>query len=171
MAREYTKFETCCFSGYRPEKLPWGDRESDPRCRELKRRLFHVAEALYDSGRRRFVCGMARGCDIFFCESLLALRNIHKDVSIEAAIPCEEQAERWSKAWRERYEKLLEQCDSVTYTSRRYTRGCMMLRNRYMVDASSVIVTVYDGRTGGTRYTRDYAAKRGLEMIEIYPPE
>ena len=30
---------TVCFSGYRPEKLPWGYDECDPRCAQLKQRL------------------------------------------------------------------------------------------------------------------------------------
>ena len=30
---------TCAFSGHRPEKLPWGEDESDPRCAALKIRL------------------------------------------------------------------------------------------------------------------------------------
>ncbi len=28
--------ETCCFTGHRPDKLPWGIRENDPRCADLK---------------------------------------------------------------------------------------------------------------------------------------
>ena len=27
--------ETCCFTGHRPDKLPWGVREDDPRCTRL----------------------------------------------------------------------------------------------------------------------------------------
>ena len=30
------KASTCCFTGHRPDKLPWGSRESDPRCLTLK---------------------------------------------------------------------------------------------------------------------------------------
>ena len=33
---------SCCFSGYRPGKLPWGNDENDPRCRALKARLRDV---------------------------------------------------------------------------------------------------------------------------------
>ena len=36
---------TCCFTGHRPEKLPWGDDEADPRCRALKRKLADAVEA------------------------------------------------------------------------------------------------------------------------------
>ena len=34
--------QTCCFTGHRPEKLPWRYDESDPRCVELKLSLIHI---------------------------------------------------------------------------------------------------------------------------------
>jgi len=160
---------TCCFSGYRPEKLPWGENESDERCRELKRRLFHITEALHDAGYRHFMCGMARGCDLYFCEAVLMLRDIYPDVTIEAVLPCTEQANKWTAAWRERYFELVGRCDRETLISMRYTRDCMQRRNRYMVDNSTLIVTVFDGRTGGTMTTRRYAASKGLEIIDLRP--
>ena len=44
--------ETCCFTGHRPDKLPWGVREDDPRCTDLKARLAAALEAEYDAGTR-----------------------------------------------------------------------------------------------------------------------
>ena len=38
--------KTCCFTGHRPDKLPWGTDESDPRCLALKARLEAEAAAL-----------------------------------------------------------------------------------------------------------------------------
>ena len=38
---------TCCFTGHRPNKLPWGEDERAPRCLALKARL---AELLEDDG-------------------------------------------------------------------------------------------------------------------------
>ncbi len=37
------KKDTCCFTGHRPNKLPWGEDESDPRCLKLKA---DIAQAL-----------------------------------------------------------------------------------------------------------------------------
>lgn len=56
---------TCCFTGHRPEKLPWREDEGDPRCLELKARLAGAVEAAYEKGMR-LLCGMARGAD-FYC--------------------------------------------------------------------------------------------------------
>ena len=45
---------TCCFTGHRPEKLPWRNNEADPRCIALKERLDKaLLEASYDLGAGR----------------------------------------------------------------------------------------------------------------------
>lgn len=41
---------TCCFTGTARDKLPWGSRESDPRCLTLKRRLTQAVEGAYTQG-------------------------------------------------------------------------------------------------------------------------
>jgi len=161
--------KSCCFSGYRPEKLPWRGNEDDPRCVELKEQLNDTLFQLYESGTRHFICGMARGSDTYFCESVLRLRRFCTDITIEAAIPCEDQAAKWSEADRRRYFDLVAQCDFETYVSRQYTRDCMTKRNRYMVDNASVLIAVYDGKFGGTMYTIEYAARSGVRIIEFEP--
>ena len=97
---------SCCFSGHRPAKLPWGEDEDDPRCRALKARLRDALDAAYEAGYRHFICGMAQGCDLYFCELALALRQRHGDVSVEAAIPCPTQADGWPRPQQERYRRL-----------------------------------------------------------------
>ena len=78
---------TCCFTGHRPNKLPWGEDERAPRCLALKARLAELLEDCYRQGYRHFICGMAQGADMYFGEAVLALREKHPDVTLEAAIP------------------------------------------------------------------------------------
>ena len=66
------KSTTCCFTGHRPDKLPWGEDETDPRCLALKQRLAAALEDIYRDGVRHFICGMARGADLYFAEAVLA---------------------------------------------------------------------------------------------------
>ena len=65
---------SCCFTGHRSSKLPWGGNEADARCLGLKRKLAAALEELYGQGVRHFICGMATGCDMFFAEAVRALR-------------------------------------------------------------------------------------------------
>lgn len=163
MKREHT----CCFTGHRAEKLPWGKDETSPACLALKRAIADVLASLYADGYRHFICGMATGSDIYWGEAVVALRDEHLDVTLEAAIPHAGQERRWDNFWRERYFHLAEECDKLTVLHPAYTPTCMTDRNRYMVDASGVLVAVYNGSSGGTRNTILYAMRQGLNVIEL----
>lgn len=158
---------TCCFTGHRPAKLPWGDDETAPRCLALKEAICRELEKAYNKGYRHFICGMAQGCDLYFCEAVQALRDSRPGVTVEAAIPCETQADRWPQGDRERYLRLVGLCDLETVVQRQYDRGCMLRRNRYMVDHSSLLIAVLDGSKGGSLYTASYALKNGVEVEVI----
>ena len=163
---------TCCFTGHRPNRLPWGGDEGDERCRALQTWLYCRAAEAYERGWRHYICGMAQGSDLLFAEAVLQLKGLHPDLVLEAAIPCPEQADRWAKAQRERYHRLLAQCDLETVVQRQYTPGCMLRRNRYMVDRSSLLLAVYDGTpSGGTARTIQYALRQGLELEQMDPNE
>ena len=159
--------QTCCFTGHRPEKLPWRYDESDPRCVELKGRLAAALGDAYGKGKRHFICGMAQGADFYFCEAALALRENRPGVTVEAALPCEEQAARWRERDRDRYFGLIRRCDFETMVQHHYDRGCMLRRDRYMVDRSSMLIAVYGGMLGGTMYTLSYAMKHGLDIVTL----
>ena len=106
---------------------------------------------------------MARGSDLLFCRAALALRQRRGDVTVEGAIPCQTQTDSWPPPERAAHHTLLDQCDFETMVQHRYDRGCMMRRNRYMVDRSCRIIAVYDGvPSGGTFNTLSYAMKQDL---------
>lgn len=161
--------QTCCFTGHRPEKLPWGKNEADLRCLVLKRKLRDALETAFAEGKRRFVCGMARGCDLYFAEAVIALRLEHPDVTLEAAIPFAGQSERWTPEQRQRWERLVHACDRRTVLQEHYTPDCMHRRNRYMVEKSSLVIAVYDGSDGGTRRTLEYAIREKVPFVDIDP--
>lgn len=161
---------TCCFTGHRPGKLPWGYQEEDPRCEALKRKLRQMVEDAYRSGFRHFLSGMALGCDQFFAEAVLDFSQEQPDVTLEAAIPFPGQDERWPEQDRIRYRSILERCSARTVIQSWYSWDCMFRRNRYMVDNSSRLLAVYNGEEGGTLQTITYARDRGLEVLWI-PPE
>ena len=158
---------TCCFTGHREAKLPWGDREQDPRCLELKANIAKAVCAAYDEGIRHYIVGMASGCDLYFAEAVLHLRSVHPDITLEAAVPFPAQAENWRTELRARYQTLLLQCDQRTLVSETYDRACFMRRNRYMVDASRMLIAASNGQSGGAENTIRYAKSKGLEIVRI----
>lgn len=157
--------ETVCFSGYRPEKLPWGDNEADPRCAALKERLGGAVRTACEEGFRHFICGMARGVDIYACELALEARSSYPGVTVEAAIPYPGQCDSWTEEERQRWQRCVERCDYETMVQSSYSPGCMQRRNRYMVDHASRLIAVYDGQSGGTQHTVEYALRTGVELV------
>ena len=120
---------------------------------------------------RHFICGMAQGSDLYFGESVLKLRQHYKDITLEAARPCETQSKSWTEEEQSRYQSILEQCNYETLVQHSYTPGCMQRRNRYMVDRSELVIAVYNGEPkGGTAQTLSYAL-RNQRKIHILEPE
>lgn len=161
---------TCCFTGHRPDKLPWGGNHADARCQEMRQHLAQAVEQAYQAGFRHFICGMARGSDLYFAQAVLNLRKQFPDVTLEAARPCESQASAWPRADQQLYADILSQCNYETLVQQHYDRGCMMRRNRYMVDRSTLLIAVYNGvPQGGTAQTITYAMRQKvkLTMIEV----
>lgn len=158
---------SCAFTGHRPGKLPWGEDESDLRCIALKAKLRAAVESAIHEGMEHFICGMAEGCDLYFAETVLALKSTYPRITLEAAIPCPSQADGWGEAQKSRYRDILARCDYETMVQQSYTPGCMQRRNRYMVDHSDLLIAVHDGLPGGTRYTIEYALRRGVNIIDV----
>lgn len=155
----------CCFTGHRPAKLPWGYDERDPRCLMLKRGLLREVENLYILGYRKFISGMALGCDLYFAEAVLELKERYPVIILEAALPFPDQASRWAEHHRARWQAILNACDAIHTVQEHYDRGCMLRRDRYMVEQSSAILAVFDDTPGGTKYTLDHAAKKKLDIF------
>ncbi len=110
---------------------------------------------------------MANGCDLYFAEAVLELRKKLPDITLEAAIPWEGQAEGWTAAQRARYDAVRAACDYETVVSKSYTPDCLLRRNRYMVDNSALLIAAYSGAAGGTRSTILYAMRQNVEIYEI----
>lgn len=151
------------FAGHRPEKLPWGNDETDPRCIALKQQLKTAVERAAGEGYDTFLCGMARGCDLYFAEAVLEL-----GYRLEAYLPCPSQADRWSDADRARQTALLLKCDAVYMVEPAYSPGCMLRRNQRMVENSDALLTVFDGSPGGTGAAIDYARRRGRTVTGLW---
>jgi len=162
----------CCFTGHRPEHLPWIADENSERCKELKNLLFTLTEQAVHDGYTDFYCGMARGIDTLAAEAVLALATENRSVRLHAVLPCPDQHTGWNDDDRKRYENILSFADSKTIISPMYTDTCMLTRNRYMVDNSQQLIAVWSGYfRGGTAYTVRYAKKEKKEIYLIRPKD
>ncbi len=158
---------TCCFTGHRPEKL--GFQRGGAAETALKNRITGaVLRLIQERGVRHFISGMALGVDTYAAQSVLKLKELFPEITLECAVPCRGQESRWSKEDKAVYTDILSRADTVTVLQDRYTPFCMQLRDAYMVDRADLVLAVWDGTpTGGTAYTVKCAEKRKKEIIVI----
>lgn len=161
---------TACFTGHRIQKLPWRNKEDDGRCIALKNTLRAEIEKAVRRGYKTFLCGLALGFDTYCAEAVLELKNQFPDIKLIGAIPCKNQDIKWSEKDKKRYKKLLKNVDGVRCIYEEYKGPeCMLERNKFMVNNSSLLIALYDGLSGGTKSTIDYAKKQGLDIIVLKP--
>ena len=153
---------TCAFTGHRPSKMPWGYDEADSQCAALKEVLQEKIEAFVGAGVTDFFSGMAEGTDQYCSRIILDLRRKNPALKLRCVLPCRGQENRWSDSARERYRAILKQADSVEYIGRDYYDGCMLDRNRRLVESADLLLAVYNGAVR-------YARKMGREIFMIDP--
>ena len=158
--KEEMRQRRCCFTGHRPNKMK--DTES-----ELKPRLAEAIEAALAAGKRTFITGMARGTDIYAGELVLQYREAEPSIHLICALPHPDFEKSWSPHWQKRYQAILQQADFIKTVCPEFSMGSYQTRNEYMVDRSSMVIAVFNGESGGTKNTIDYAREQGVEIIMI----
>ncbi len=154
------KSKVACFSGHR--RLP---RDTD----ELQMKLETAIAGLAGRGVVFFGNGGALGFDQLAGETVLRLKDRYPQIRLVMVLPCppEQQSLKWNEEQRKRYYRLLERADKVRVLSPKYTSGCMLDRNRHLVENSAYLICYLRERRGGTFYTVNYAERQGLDIIEL----
>ncbi len=159
------------FTGYRPSKLPFLNDTECAEYKALRNAIYSEIERLINRDYRFFLTGGAIGCDLLAAEAVISLKKKYrrKRIAHELCLPCYHHDDKWSEEDKRRLEEIKKN-SMVTYVSdSEYYNGCMQKRNQYMVDTSSILIAVYDGISGGTKNTVEYAQKKGKKLIIIRP--
>ena len=159
---------SCCFTGYRPEKFPFPFESDCLEQREFLRRLNLAISEKIEKGCTVFYCGMAQGFDIVAGEQVSVFKMANKNIRLIGVVPFRNMEKSWRGDWKKRYTELLAECDEVVVLNETYGKWVFDQRNRYMVDRSRHVLTYYDGKKGGTGNTVKYALKNGREVFNIY---
>ena len=158
----------CCVTGHRPEGFPFPPNDIE-RCLQYKRDLYGAVKELLDKGCRHFITGMAEGVDMDFAFAVLYYKKRYRNVFLEAALPYPRNRNIQNSR-----NRLIDQCDCVTYVSEEYFDGCMQKRNCYMVDKADLVIAVWNGkRKGGTWNTINYARRKNkpIRYIMLEKPQ
>ena len=187
--------KTICFTGHRPDKLKRGyDLESFSYQKLrgiLRNKIVDILNDIIDNQNEKefkFIFGGAIGIDQLMFSICEELKQEAKEydactIILEIAIPFEKQASKWYERDVDRYELQKQHADILTFVDTveeyefkgvavgEYHPAKMMIRNRYMCDNSSIVITVWNGNKGGTANAVNYAKKIGKEIIVINPDE
>ena len=116
MSEQELRFQCCCFTGHRPEKLKRTEEE-------IKKSLEDAILKAVNDGYTTFVSGLTRGVDIWAGQIVLRLRQSNPDLRLIAALPYPGCDSRWSASWRKQYAEVLEAADLVESISPQYSMG------------------------------------------------
>lgn len=164
----YINQGVCCFTGHRSFKCSCVGCY-DNNYLKLRKVIKRKIENVIKRGFHTFISGMALGFDMMCAEIILELKKKYKHIKLIGAIPCKNQSERWAKEQKDRYKEIIKKLDGIRCIYDKYISGCMQERNKFMVNNSSLVIAFFNGSSGGTKNTIDYALKQGVK-VEIIKP-
>ena len=153
---------SCCFTGHRDL--------SDSEFNRAYTEALQTIEELYDFfGVDVFMTGGAIGFDTAVSEALSTAKENGMNIKMILAVPCADQDKYWNSAAKKEYRRIKEHCDKIMVLSEEYHNGCMLERNRFMVDNTDYCVAFLRKNTitGGTLYTVRYACEKNKKVINI----
>ena len=148
-----------CFTGHR--EIYKEDRAA------IKQKLRDAIVRLISDGYTEFRAGGALGFDMIAEAQVLELKEEYPQISLVIYAPCLDQSKYFSESEKKEYMRLIEAADKRLCISKTYYEGCMLDRNRVMVDGCSAIIAYKRKDTGGTAYTVRYAKRQNVNIIEI----
>lgn len=144
-----------------------GNREIEGDEKELIRRLNRFIEGVRLLDVQNFLCGGARGFDLLAAECVLERRKQDKKIKLVLVQPFRDQTKGWEQTDIERYEQIKKQADEIVCLSEEYYKGCMHMRNRYLVDNAFYGIAYNRQEEGGTVYTLSYAEGKGRKVFRL----
>jgi uncharacterized phage-like protein YoqJ len=174
--------ETACFTGHRPDKLggyaEFNNSTTKKIYKKLIERIIYLIETL---NINTFISGGALGVDtIAFFAVNEVKQKYYPNIKNILAVPYEDQNLIWkSEEDLDRYEIIKKLADEIIYVDelpnyklngfpiKRYHIDKLQKRNEFMVDCSSIIISVWDGSSGGTKNCIKYANKKNKLILLI----
>ena len=155
--------KSVCFTGHR---VISEDRK------KLSERLYTILEKnIAEDDVTDFYAGGAVGFDTIAALNVLKLKEKYSEVRLHLVLPCpnEEQTKNWTAEQKYEFKCILGRADTVEYTSERFYRGCMGVRNAQLVKNANDYCICYleDGHKSGTWQTVKMAEEKGLKVINL----
>ncbi len=149
----------CCFTGHR--NISDNDRAA------VTAALRVLLPDLISEGVTLFRTGGALGFDTLAAEEILRIKRNFPEVKLHIFVPCLDQNKYYSDEQKAVYLKHINAADKIMCISKKYYNGCMLDRNREMVNGADLCIAYLRRQSGGTAYTVNYAEKNGVKVIRV----
>ena len=164
---------TMCFTGHRPPGIDGYHDVMSPKEIGITNKLIKLVETLvsYDN----FITGGAIGTDQMAALAVIYVRdNVpgRENISLTVARPFPSQASKWPAKSQAKFAGMCGLANQVVDVSPDpYSPNKMEIRNRWMVDRSNLVASVWNQqRTGGTFNCINYAINtRKIPVLNLNP--
>ena len=162
----FDKAKSCCFSGHRAMDF---DMDLSQKGYAMQNALKNAVNQAITDGFEVFYGGLAQGFDIIAAETIMKEKYVRggKPLLVSVA-PFRGQELRWNNHWRARHDAVLRASDKIITLNDRFIKGCYHERNRFLIDHCARLIGFWSGKSGGTKHTFDYAAEKGIEVVNIF---
>lgn len=157
----------CCFSGYRPEKMPADMFEGSAKFQKMLSDLRLAITRASEQGYTVFLSGMSRGFDLWAAQTVLELQEDGLPIELWAAIAFHGMENGWEDDWQGRYHHAMKHSRYTFAICDSYEPGCYSRRDSFLVEKSSLCICYFDGVPGGTEFTVNAARKAGHGIINL----
>lgn len=168
-----------CFTGHRIDGLGGYD-PLDSVVVWVRERLRGAIERAVNRGVGTFISGGDLGVGQWAADIVIGIKeerrkqSIHQwgGIKLVIARPFPSQPNRWPIEVRRHYEKILQKANRIVETSDDPPSARkLQMRNEWMVDNSDAVIAVWDGSSGGTGNTVEYAKANKKPVLVIDPVE
>ena len=150
----------CCFTGHREIKKT----KPSVLAERLDRTIIDLIE---NEGVTDFRAGGAKGFDTIAATHVLKFKQKYPHIKLHLILPYKKQASAYTVFEKQLYYFVLQNADSVHYTSENYYDGVLFARNRELVNGADVCVALLEVLKGGTYQTVNIARKQKIKVINL----
>lgn len=150
---------SCSFTGRRNLE----GEDIDLLCSNLKNEI----KKLIQKNHKTFLVGGAIGFDTIAAQTILSLKNTYSFIELYLVLPSPDYGHNWDEYNKKIFNNIKDSSDKIIHASTKKVKGCNHIRNRYLIDNSSICIAYSNIETGGSAYTVKYAQKKGIKVINL----
>ncbi len=159
--------KTCCFFDFNQKTVRFFN-EQDEKCINLKKTLQkEIENKIVKNNVTHFISGMSIGTDILAAQIVLDLKKKYPQITLECAIPFENQAAYWSEANREQYFNIAAACDKETLIQKHYTKKCILKLSYYMLKSADYAIAFWNNASDANIESIKFSKKHEIQITII----